>query len=180
MFAAEFVELLHHPERSRAFVRSPPRNRPSRNSRVDDTPAWSGASSGDTDRVNIALVGRGKRVEPRVFEDAGLVRDVQKIAVHRIRLLRAGLHGDALLLRNKRSSPRGRETARGTAHRATARSPPAPARARRRSVRSAPGRCPCPSRRGRWHRAFSSCAISTMRLAISGRAMLVPRKYWPS
>ena len=28
--------------------------------------------------------------------------------------------------------------------------------------------------------AFSFFAISTMRLAMSGRAMLVPRKYWPS
>ena len=28
--------------------------------------------------------------------------------------------------------------------------------------------------------AFSVLAISTMRLAMSGRAMLVPRKYWPS
>ena len=36
------------------------------------------------------------RVEPRVFENAGLVGDVQKIAVHRIRLLRAGLHRNLL------------------------------------------------------------------------------------
>ncbi len=37
-------------------------------------------------------------IQPRVFEDAGLEGYVQKIAIHRIRLLGAGFDGNALLL----------------------------------------------------------------------------------
>ena len=36
-------------------------------------------------------------IKPRVFENAGLVGDVQEVAVHRIRFLGAGLHGNLVL-----------------------------------------------------------------------------------
>ena len=55
-----------------------------------------------------------------------------------------------------------------------------PAGARSSRARSAPGRCLCRSRHARRRRHRASRAISTWRLAISGRAMEVPSRYWPS
>ena len=51
----------------------------------------------DAQLVHLARL-RRTGVEPRVFEDAALERDVQKVAVHRIRLLRARGDGDVMLL----------------------------------------------------------------------------------
>ncbi len=44
-------------------------------------------------QLEHALVLLGRRVEPRILENAGLVGNVQKIAVHRVRLLERGSTG---------------------------------------------------------------------------------------
>jgi hypothetical protein len=51
----------------------------------------------DGEGVEVVAVLQVAGVEPRVLEDAGLVADVEEVAVHREGLLGAGLHGDALL-----------------------------------------------------------------------------------
>src|SRR3954470_8860394 len=51
--------------------------------------------AGEDREVALVLLVAG--VEPRVFEDAGLITDVQEIAIHAEGLLRAGLHGNLLL-----------------------------------------------------------------------------------
>ena len=84
------------------------RNRASRYSGV------SGASSGATlRRVTCPCAWGVETSNHGILEDAGLVGDVQEIAVHRIRLLRGGLHGNLLLCAVFESFRRGRGIRRG-------------------------------------------------------------------
>ena len=95
VFAAEFVEGVHHGERVEFFA------------------VHGGAKAALEFELDIlGKVGRilrqhGQRGEilavlevagviPRVFEDAGLVGDVEEVAIHRIRLLRAGGDGHSV------------------------------------------------------------------------------------
>ena len=102
---------------------------------------WSGACSGATVRLKTY----SSRLDPRVFQDLALGRDVQEVGVDRERRLAALVAGDRdLVLVGVFEEP----GARGQV-------PFAPRRDHRdvgrqrviRRARSGPGRCPCRSRR---------------------------------
>src|SRR5207249_1163483 len=109
---------------------------------------------GDAELEHVLVV-RRKRVHPRVLQNPRLERNVQEIAVHRIRLFGRRLHRNPFLLAIG-NHLRGPETGRETAPPATVRSPATPAPAPPPSTRTAPGRCPCRSPRGPAHRPFPS------------------------
>ena len=111
-------------------------------------------------------------------KNARLERNVQEIAVHRIRLLRRGLRRGCRSPRNRRSSPRGPgNCSRNDASRHGAMTCNSGASAAAVSSNRT-WSLPLPVAPWAMASAFSRRAISTMRLAMSGRAMLVPRKYW--
>ena len=56
-----------------------------------------------------ALVRLRRRIEPRILEDAGLVGNMEEVAIHRIRLLERGLDRESCASRSTRSSRRDRE-----------------------------------------------------------------------
>ena len=86
-----------------------------------------------------------RRLGPGVLEDPALVGDVEEVPVHRVRPGRSGRDRDPVALGV------GHEVRRASGGPSRARVPRCgdPGRAPRRSARTAPGRSPCRSRRGR-------------------------------
>ena len=97
VFAADFVQRLHHAERRQLFavhrhaiaLHEIERHEFRLVRRVFGKHGQRG------ERAAILFVAR---IHPRVFENAGLVGNVQQVPVARERFLRAGLDGDFLLL----------------------------------------------------------------------------------
>ena len=96
VLAAELVERLHHAERQKFFAVH--RDAIALHEIEQDEFRFVRRVFGENgERGERAAKFRVAGVHPRVFENAGLVGNVQKIPVARKRFLRAGMHGDFFL-----------------------------------------------------------------------------------
>ena len=95
MFAAEFVERLQHAA-GREFL-AVHRDAIALHEVKFDVFGLVRRILGRDGKLKHALVGVGRGVKPRVFQNAGLVGNVEQVAIHRIRLFEGSFDGDFVL-----------------------------------------------------------------------------------
>ena len=95
VFAADFVEGVHHGERAEFFAIHGGAEAAFK-LELDILGKVGSVFGQDGERGEILAVFEIASVIPRVFKDAGFVGDVEEIAIHRVGLLRAGGNGNAM------------------------------------------------------------------------------------